>query len=388
MILLGESYRSHRPTFIGLLATLCMLWVSLAASAQGYVQFNYDSLVRVPGQNAFWEDANLVIPWGIAFFPKGPIWISNAGSGTSTLYNGKNLGFPFPTIKNPLVVTVPARVATHAGTPGSPTGIVSNGTADFVVSQNGTSGPALFIFATRDGTISGWSPTVNFSSAITMVDNSASGDSYRGLALGSNSSGNFLYAVNTAGGDIDVFDTHFAHAELAGSFTDPGLPPGFRPFNIQNFGQLTHEVDPQWWGPGFRPFFTATFPNVLVVTYTSFHSDGLVDAFDTDGNFLGPLAADGTLNEPWGLARAPANFGQFSNAALVGNHGDGRINAFDPNTGNFLGQLSDRNGNPIEIKGLWGLAFGNDGLAGRANYLLFTAGSKGGLFGSLHALGQ
>jgi uncharacterized protein (TIGR03118 family) len=342
-----------------------MLWVSLPASAQGYVQFNYDSLVRVPGQNAFWEDANLAVPWGIAFSPKGPIWISNNGSGTSTVYSGKNLGFRFPSL-NPLVVRVPPGAATPAGTPGSPTGIVFHGTTGFVVSQNGVSGPALFIFATSDGTISGWSPGVNFSTAVLALDNSASGASYTGLALGRNSTGNFLFATNAAGGDIDVFDQNFTYTTLAGSFSDPNLPTGFVPFNIQNIGGM------------------------LYVTYipSSFAADGLVDIFDTDGNFIQRFATSGTLNLPWGLALAPANFGQFSNDLLVGNLGDGRINAFDPSTGNFLGQLADRSGNPIAIEALWGLAFGNGGLGGRANYLLFTAGSKGGLFGSLHALGQ
>ncbi len=366
MILHGKSHRSRRPIFIGLLATLCMLWVSLPASAQGYVQFNYDTLVRVPGQNAFFEDPNLVVPWGIAFSSAGPIWIANDRSGTSTVYNGKNLGFKFPSL-NQLVVTVPPG-ARRAGHQGRPTGIVFNGTPDFVVSQNGASGKAFFIFATRDGTISGWSPTANFSTAIIAVDNSTSGALYTGLALGNNSTGNFLYAANPGLGTIDVFDKNFAPATLAGSFTDPSLPAGFVPFNVQS---ITYR----------RKLY-------VIVTYTSFGPDGLVDVFDTDGNFIERFATGGTLNLPWGLALAPANFGQFSNDLLVGNLGDGHINAFDPSTGAFQGQLADRNGNPIAIENLWGLAFGNGGLAGRTNYLLFVAASNGGLFGSLHALGQ
>jgi uncharacterized protein (TIGR03118 family) len=326
-----------------------MLWVSLAANAQGYVQFNYDSLVRVPAQNAFWQDPNLSVPWGIAFSPKGPIWISNANSGTSTVYNGKNLGFRFPS-QNQLVVTVPPG-ARRAGRTGRPTGIVFNGTSDFVVSQNGASGKALFIFATRDGTISGWSPEVNFSTAVTAVDNSFSAAFYTGLALVSNSFGNFLGAADPGLGTIDVFDKNFGAVEVPGLFTDPNLPAGFVPFNIQNIGGM------------------------LYVTYTSFNSDGLVDIFDANGNFVRRFATGGTLNLPWGLALAPANFGQFSNDLLVGNLGDGHINAFDPSTGNFLGQLADRNGNPIAIPNLWGLAFGNGALAGRMNYLLFVFSS-------------
>jgi uncharacterized protein (TIGR03118 family) len=204
-----------------------MLWVSLPASAQGYVQFNYDTLARVPGQNAFWVDSNLSIPWGIAFSSAGPIWISNAGSGTSTVYNGKNLGFRFPS-QNQLVVTVPSGAP---GATGSPTGIVFNSTPDFIVSQNGVSGKALFIFATLDGTISGWSPNVNASTAVVAAANY--GAHYTGLALGTNSTGNFLYAAN-GGYGIAVFDKNFAPAILAGSFTDPGLPFLAGPFNIQN----------------------------------------------------------------------------------------------------------------------------------------------------------
>ena len=367
MILLGESYRSRRPVFIGLLVTLCMLWVSLGASAQGYVQFNYDSLVRVPGQNAFWQGANLSVPWGIAFSPKGPIWISNNGSGTSTVYNGKNLGFRFPS-QNQLIVTVPGTCHTFDGcATGSPTGIVFNGTGDFVLSQNGASGPALFIFASFDATISGWSPAANPSTAIIAVDNSALGAQYTGLALASNSARNFLYAANSLG-TIDVFDKNFAAATLAGSFTDPGLPPLFVPFNIQKINGMLY----------------VTYSPALFSSITG----GIVDIFDTDGNFIQRFATNGTLNSPWGLALAPANFGQFSNDLLVGNLGDGRINAFDPITGNFVGQLSDPSGKIITIEFLWALAFGNGALAGRSNYLLYTAGSKGGLFGSIHPLGQ
>ncbi len=365
--------RALSHIFVALVATLSVLGISLRASAQGYVQLNYISDIKGPGQRAFWKDVKLANPWGIAFSPAGPIWISNAGTGTSTLYNGRILGLPFPSLKRPLVVMVPPGSASPGEAQGKPTGVVFNDTSDFVVSQDGGSGPALFIFATLDGTISGWSPAVNFASAIVSVDNSASEARYTGLALGRNSTGNFLYAANAESGSIEVFDKNFApvvcsmcvSTTFAGSFVDPTLPNGFVPFNVQNIG------------------------GKLYVTYTSFASGaGRVVIFDTDGNFMQSFTAD-ALNLPWGMALAPANFGQFSNDLLVGNLGDGLINAFDPSTGTFLGQLSDRNGHPITIDHLWGLAFGNGVLAGRTNDLLFTAGIQmeaHGLFGVIRAL--
>lgn len=358
----GKPHRPRRTIVIGVLATACMLSASIAASAQGYARYNYVSCPKVPSQHALWQDANLVMPWGIAFSPKGPVWISNVGSGTSTVYYGSALGLPFPSQKNAFVVTVPPGAASAADAKGSPTGIAFNSTTDFVVSQNGASGRALFIFATRDGTISAWSPTASFTSAVIVVDNSAAGDIYTGLALGSNSTGNFLFVANAAGGDIKVFDKNFAFTKLAGSFTDPNLPAGFVPFNIQNIAGM------------------------LYVTYTSFHSDGLVNIFDTEGNFVTRIASSPALNLPWGLALAPPNFGQFSNDLLVGNLGDGRISAFDPNSGAFMGQLADGRGNPIAIKNLSAIAFGNGKLSGRTTDLLFIAASDRGVFGSIRAL--
>jgi uncharacterized protein (TIGR03118 family) len=365
MLVADKSYHQLRCIFVGVLAALCVLSVSLRAGAQGYLVLHRVSDIKgaPPLEPAIWKDVNLVNPCGMAFSSAGPIWVSNAGTGTSTLYNGSVLSRPFLNVLQPLVFIVPPGSTSSAGTKGTPTGIVFNGTSDFVVSQGGKSGPALFIFATSDGTISGWSPAANFASAIVMVDKP--GDVYTGLALGINSAGNFLFVTNVAGGDIEAFDKSFAYTRLAGSFTDPNLPAGFRPFNIQNIR------------------------GKLYVTYTSFNSDGLVDIFDTDGNFLQRFATMGTLNLPWGLALAPANFGRFSNDLLVGNLGDGHINAFGPKTGAFLGQLADSRRKPIAIDRLWGLAFGNGGLAGKTNDLLFTAGiqmEKHGLLGTIRWL--
>jgi uncharacterized protein (TIGR03118 family) len=309
-------------------------------------------------------DPNLKNPWGLVAGPGGPFWVSDNNAGVSTLYNGA--GQPFP-VFSPLVVTIPTHMGAPAGTKGTPTGIVFNGSSDFVVSQGGQSGSALFIFATLDGTISGWSPGVSFTNAIIAKDNSASGASYTGLVLANNGSGNFLYAANNAAGTIDVFDKTFTHVTLAGNFTDPHLPSGFVPYGIQLLN------------------------GKLFVSYapSNFTPNGLVDEFDTNGHFLQRLVTGGNLNLPWGMAIAPSDFGQFGGALLVGNVGDGHINAYmpsGPNAGAFLGQLTDTSGKPITIPGLWSLKFGNDGLAGSSDSLFFTAGINGyadGLFGSL-----
>src|SRR5262249_39636375 len=251
-----------------------------------------------------------------------------------------------------------------SGSIGSPTGIIFNGNpSDFIVSQGGNSGPALFIFATMDGTISGWSRAVNLTNAIKVVDNSGVAD-YEGLALANNGSGNFLYATDFATGNIDVFNPHFQATTLAGSFTDANLPSGFKPYGIQSLnGKLYVTYIPQDFSPG-----------------------GLVDVFDANGNFLRRLVTGGNLNLPWGMAITPHDFGRFSNALLVGNVADGHIDAYNPRTGAFRGQLEDTNGKPFTEPGLWSLKFGNDGLAGSSDTLFFTAGINAyadGLLGSL-----
>src|SRR5229473_788317 len=242
------------------------------------------------------------------------------------------------------------------------------------------SGPSQFLFATEDGTISGWNPSVDPTEAIIVVDRSKvmqggfKGAVYKGLAL----SGDFLFATNFRFGTVEKFDAHF---NLVGSFTDPSLandcpipgPPAqcFAPFGIQNIGGTL--------------YVSFALQNAARHDDVSGAGNGFVDVFKTDGTLIRRFASQGTLNSPWGLALAPASFGTFSNDVLVGNFGDGRINAFDPTTGAFHGQLR-RNGHPITINGLWGLAFGNGGAAGDANTLFFAAGlndEADGLFGSI-----
>jgi uncharacterized protein (TIGR03118 family) len=320
---------------------------------------------------ARFTDPNLVNPWGLAYTPTGAFWVSDNNSGLSTLYNGQ--GMP-----QSLVVTI---TSPFPGQEGSPTGTIFNGGSDFVVSQNGKSGPAGFIFVTEDGTIDGWSPQVNVKQAVQVVNNSASptaadGAVYKGLAMGTDPDGRtLLYVANFRAGTVDVFDDQFRPTGVGGNFTDPNIPSGYAPFDIANIG------------------------GNLYVTYAkqdaAKHDDvagpgnGFVDVFSTNGKLLKRLISNGPLNSPWGLTMAPSNFGKFSNDLLVGNFGDGHINAFNPKTGAFIGALTDPLGNPIAIGGLWSLKFGNGGQAGPTNTLFFSAGigdESHGLFGELQAV--
>jgi uncharacterized protein (TIGR03118 family) len=338
--------------------------------AAGYLQTN---LVSDLAGMAARTDPNLVNPWGIAANPNSAIWVADNGSGTSTLYN--NSGQPFPA-SAPLVITIPPPAG---GTPpAAPTGIVFNGTGGFTVRSGATSGASSFLFATEDGTLSGWNATVDPTHALLGVDNSGSAAVYKGLALDGGPSGNFLLATNFRSGKVDVFDQNFAPARLPGSFTDPNLPAGFAPFDV---AVITGKV-----------YVTYALQNAAKHDDVAGAGNGFVDVYDTGGNFQRRFASQGTLNSPWGLALAPAGFGRFGNDLLVGNFGDGHINAFDPNSGAFLGQLAGTDGNPLVNDGLWGLFFGAGGPnSGSANTLYFTAGIQGeqhGLFGTIRATVQ
>jgi uncharacterized protein (TIGR03118 family) len=313
-------------------------------------------------------DPNLVNSWGLVHGPTTPWWVADNGTGVSTLYNTMSA----TVVKVPLTVTIPAPAGSPSGTTSAPTGVIFNGNGGFNVSQNGTSFSSLFIFDTEDGTISGWNPGFSDRThAILAVDRSTVGKGavYKGLAIGSNSSGTFIFATNFRFGTIEMFDSNF---NLVRSFTDHRLPQSYAPFGIQNIGG--------------KLYVTFAKQNAKKHDDVAGPGHGFVDVFDTDGNLISRLIARGSLNSPWGLAQAPADFGQFSNDLLVGNFGDGHINVFDPGTGAFLGQLSDQHGNPITIDGLWSLQFGNDAAAGKHNELFFTAGIDGeahGLFGKI-----
>jgi uncharacterized protein (TIGR03118 family) len=305
-------------------------------------------------------DPNLVNGWGLTRSGGSPFWVSDNVTGKSTLYNGAGQGFP---VGSPLVVTIPPAAGSTAV--GSPTGVVfnitvGNPTPSFPVSNGTQSGIALFLFATLDGTISGWSPSVDLHHAQIAADRSSFGAVYTGLAITSDASGDFLYAAdNGPNSRIDVLDKNF---NLVRSFTDPAIKGGFAPYGIQNIA------------------------GHLWVTFGGNKSAaGFVDEFDTAGNVL--LRITGPLHSPWGLAMAPSGFGPFSNTLLVANNvPDGRINAFDPKTGAFLGTLRAPNGQAIVINQLWALQFGNGGNGGKPNQLFFTAGPNNyanGLFGMI-----
>lgn len=323
----------------------------------GYVQTN---LVSDQAGQALFLDKKLVNPWGIAVNQlTGAIRVAENGTGLSELFNedGKRL----PHWK--------AAIPAPGGGSGTPTGLVFNTTHDFVVSSNGR-GPANFLASTEDGTIVAWRNHVTTDGAIIVVDNSGAGAVYKGLAIGSTGDANFIYAADFTNATVDVFNKNFQQVTLAGNFTDPNLPEGYAPFNIANIGgqlYVTYAVQnghDELDGPGL----------------------GLIDVFDTNGNFVQRLVdPGGVLNAPWGMAVAPKGFGPLSNALLVGNFGDGTINAFDPSTGSFIGTMTDQSGSPIAIEGLWGITFG----AGEFNdtHTLFFAAGVGdeahGLLGQL-----
>jgi uncharacterized protein (TIGR03118 family) len=333
------------------------------------------NLVSDLPDTADFQDKNLVNPWGIAASATGPFWIGNNGTDTSSVYstNGTPSG---------LVVTVPTPTLP---TGGAVTGVISNATTAFNVTSGGKTKNASFIFCTEDGTISGWSPSVSATAAVIAVDKSASGAVFKGCVAGGTtgpdfSEGPLLYVTDFHNGVVDMFDGNFNQLVSATAFVDPLMPAGFAPFGIANFA------------------------GSIYVTYAKQDADkhddvagagnGFVDVFDGSGTLLRRLIALGALNSPWGMAMAPATFGQFGGALLVGNFGDGTIHAFDPATGNLLGTLQDNTGHNIPIPGLWALLFGNGGKGGDPATLYFTAGIAGpygetpeshGLFGSIQA---
>jgi uncharacterized protein (TIGR03118 family) len=314
---------------------------------------------------ADYTDPNLKGAWGISESSKSPFWIADAATGLSTLYesNGSVIS---------LVVTIPPSKAGAAS--GTPTGTVYNGTQGFAVA---TGEPAAFIFATLDGTISGWNSTVNKTEAVVTVDMSSSGAIFTGLAIATSGSNTYLYAANFSAGTIDVFDSNYKPVTLPNAFVDSKLPAGYAPFNIQALGSSLYVAYAQ---QNTGKDFSVAGAGL-----------GYVDVYDTSGNLLQQLIAGGNLNAPWGLAIAPAGFGDFANDLLVGNFGDGAINAYNPTTGAWLATLNDVYGTPIVVPGLWALQAGNGGSGGDINAVYFTAGIPGsdglphGLLGRLQA---
>ncbi len=325
--------------------TICLGLAVMLVSSSALAQYQLTNLDSNQAKTAKFMDPLQVNGWGLARSSGSPFWVSDQGSGWSTIYTGQG-------VKEGLEVSIPS--ASGAG-PGQPTGIVFNGSGQFPV--QGWS--AFCIFATLDGTISGWAPQSNPNQAIIAVNNAASGAIYTGLAISSGSSGNFLYAADLANNKVDVYDGNF---NLVTSFTDTTLPAGYAPFGIQDIGGLVYVAFAQAdEAPG-----------------------GYIDVFQEDGTFVKTLAAGKPLNQPWGLAVAPKNFGPLSNTLLVSNNtNSGTINAFNLETGQFVGTVKDTNGKNIVIDQLWGIEFGGGSSSnGRTNQLFFTAGPSNNLAGT------
>jgi len=325
-----------------------------AGAQNAFIRHNLVS--DIPGL-ADVTDTNLVNPWGLSFSATSPFWIADNGSGLSTVYNSTGA-------VQALVVTIPP--PTGQPGPAAPSGTIANSVPGFLGTGTNT---AHFLFSTEDGTISAWS---SGNSAVLKVDHSASNAIFKGLAAGVSGGSNYIYVPDFHNGQIDVFDTNYAKVTLAGSFSDPAIPAGYAPFDIQNInGQL---------------FVTYAMQDADKHDDVSGPGHGYVDIFDTSGQLVQHFAAQGALNSPWGVAVAPVGFGPFGGDILIGNFGDGRINAFDPQSGGWLGALEESNGIPFEVSGLWAIAFGNGHNGGDSHTLYFTAGlndEADGVFGSL-----
>jgi uncharacterized protein (TIGR03118 family) len=346
---------SRHAFAIGRLCSIVGLGVALALPAAA-TTFTVTNLVTDDQSvnAAQITDPNLLNAWGISYSPTSPFWVSSNEAGLSVLYRVDPV--PNATTKVGLEVMIPGA--------GNVTGQVFN--AGIAAGNfNGDN----FLFVSEDGTISGWRGALGTNAEV--LQTASPTNSYKGAALSVIGADAYLYSANFASGKIDVLKGNAAAPDLAGSFTDPNIPTGYAPFNIQLLG------------------------NTLYVTYAlrdpvsgddvAGPGNGFVSAFGLQGNFIGRVASDGTLNSPWGLALAPLSFGQFAGDLLVGNFGDGRINVFD-SSNTFLGQLLGAGGIPLEIDGLWGLIPGNGGSAGNPQSIYFSAGpgdEEHGLFGVL-----
>ena len=357
---------SHR---IAALATIVFTLVLMAGNALAQhftvtdLTANNPNVANVPN-----IDPNLVNAWGMARSSGSPWWISDNGKGLSTLYDGTGLA-------QSLVVTIPLPKG-QTGT-SAPTGTVFNafnGAFEVVPGQR-----AVFLFATEDGTIAGWNPNVDANNAVIKVDQSKNGAVYKGLAIGMTAGGARIYATNFSSAEVEIYDFKFRRINRnAGAFTDSQLPANYAPFGIQNVGGN----------------IVVTFAKRTPGSKDEMHGAGLgfVDVFDLTGKLLLRLQHNQTMNAPWGIAQAPSDFGTFSHRFLIGNFGDGTIQAYNAVGGKLEGTLQDANGAPIWIQGLWAISFGGGNTnSGLANELFFTAGPNDegdGLLGKLSPVGS
>jgi len=332
---------------------------SLAAQTTSAPTNNYvvHNLVSDLANTADHQDPNLVNPWGNGFGPS-PFWVGNHGTGTSTLYTGTGAAIP-------LVVTIPQ--AGNAGTDGPVTGVIYNTFASNSNAFDVQPGkPPNFIFCSTDGVISGWNSSVSGKAASILFDNSKSGAVYTGCALGGTATTPYLFAANFHAGTVDVYDANLNlnPAAYNNTFLNPTVPAGFAPYNVQNINGILYVAYAQ--------------QNAQKTEAVGGAGNGYVAVFNVNGSLIANLVSQGALNSPWGMAIAPANFGPFAGALLVGNFTDGWINAFNATTGAMLGTLDDTSGNPIAIPGLWSLNFGSGAQSEDPGTLYITAGIGGG----------
>jgi uncharacterized protein (TIGR03118 family) len=344
---------------------------SVAAQTIGPLPNNYlvHNLVSDLANTADHQDPNLRNPWGVGFGAT-PFWVGNNGAGNATLYGGAGAVIP-------LVVTIPQ--AGNAGTAGSVTGVIYN---PFTSNPNAfdvqTGKPSLFLFCSEDGVISGWNQAVSGKKASILFDNSKSGAVYTGCATGGTAAAPYLFAANFNAGTVDVYDGNLnlnpspynsqntlpQPYSTSSAFSNPAIPAGFAPFNVQNINGTL--------------FVTYAKQDAQKHTNVGGPGNGYVAMFNLNGSLIANLISQGPLNSPWGMAIAPANFGQFAGALLVGNFTDGTINAFNATSGATLGTLDDTAGNPIAIPGLWSLNFGGGAQGEDPGTLYITAGIGGG----------
>ena len=329
----------------------CAILLTLATTVRA--DFDVVNLVTddQSAHPALLTDASLINAWGISSSGTSPFWVSANGSGVADVYS-VNSSTNAPA-KVGLTVTIPGD--------GSVTGQVNNSNSSAFNGDN-------FLFVSEDGTVSGWRGALGTTAETLQMGSAA--NVYKGNTVATISGNTYLYSANFRAGTIDVIKGTAAAPNLTGSFTDPNIPAGYAPFNIQNLGGKLYVT--------YALQDAAKHDDVAGVGF------GYVNVFDTEGNFLSRVGTQGTLNSPWGLAIAPTSYGELAGDLLVGNFGDGKINAFDTTTDTFMGQLPGSGGQPLSIDGLWGLSVGNNGSAGNNQFVYFSAGPDNeshGLFG-------
>lgn len=318
-----------------------VLLLAMSAAAQ-YTRTNLTGDIQGEGN---FIDPHLINGWGIAAVRAsltGSFWIADEGTGLATVYLSTG---------QPLGTTVTIPTASGSGT-GSPAGLVTNSSSDFKITEGSHTAPAMFLFSTLDGTISGYNPAVDPTHAVIAVKKA--GALYSGLAIALTNSGNFIYAADSAGNRVDMYDGNF---NLVKSFTDTNLPPGFSPYGIQVIGKTLYVA------------YAISFPKLPA-------AGGFVDTYDLTGGSQKTLINDANLKQPWGIALAPGNFGPLGGTLLIANLGDGHINGYSPTTGAFIGTLQ-QNGTPIAISGLWGITFISSPSLSPPAKLYFAAGPGG-----------